>query len=138
LGALNATTHELTTVCNTSYINSESVCELLRKLADLPGSTPITVVLDNAKYQKCKLVLAQALALKIELLFLPTYSPNLNLIERLWKFTKKTVLYSKYYPTFLDFQHAISSLLANAHQTHYAELESLLTLKFQTFKNINS
>jgi len=134
LGALCATTHRLTTICNTGYINSESVCELLRKLAALPEATPITVVLDNARYQRCKLVEATAQALGIELLFLPTYSPNLNLIERLWKFTKKKVLYSKYYATFADFQQAISSLLDNAHETHRAELDSLLTLKFQTFE----
>lgn len=71
----------------------------------------------------------------IELLFLPTYSPNLNLIERLWKFTKKEVLYSKYYANFTDFQHAISSLLDNVHETHRAQLDSLLTLKFQAFEN---
>lgn len=134
LGALCATTHRLTTICNTGYINSGSVCELLRKLAALPGTIPVTVVLDNARYQRCKLVEATARALDIELLFLPTYSPNLNLIERLWKFTKKKVLYSKYYATFADFQQAISSLLDNAHETHREELDSLLTLKFQTFE----
>lgn len=138
LGALCATTHRLVTVCNTGYINSESVCQLLLKLVALPGSTPITVVLDNAKYQRCDVVQALARVLKIELLFLPTYSPNLNLIERLWKFTKKNVLYSKYYSTFADFQRAISSLLASAHETHRPELDSLLTLKFQSFKNLTS
>jgi transposase len=72
--------------------------------------------------------------LGIELLFLPTYSPNLNLIERLWKFTKKEVLYSRYYATFAELQHAITSLLDNVHETHHEELDSLLTLKFQTFE----
>jgi hypothetical protein len=52
-----------------------------------PG--PITLVLDNARYQKCQLVWAVAETLQIELLYLPAYSPNLNLIERLWKFVKK-------------------------------------------------
>jgi len=56
LGALNAVTHELISVSNETYMNAESVCELLRKIADLNLSTPITLVLDNAKYQKCKLV----------------------------------------------------------------------------------
>jgi transposase len=55
--------------------------------------------------------------LDIELLYLPTYSPKLNLIERLWKFTKKKALYSKCYATFGDFQHAINTLLnCAAHQ----------------------
>jgi transposase len=91
------------------------------------------VVLDNARYQRCAIVQATARALDIELLYLPTYSPNLNLIERLWKFTKKKALYSKYYATFDDFQHAINTLLNNAHLTHREELDSLLTLEFQTF-----
>lgn len=128
----------MVTICNTDYINSQSVCELLRKLAAIPAARPITAVLDNASYQRCALVSAAAAALGIELLFLPAYSPNLNLIERFWKFTKKQVLYSKYYATFTDFQQAIASLLESAHTTHRDELASLLTLKFQTFENLKT
>jgi len=69
------------------------VCELLRQLAARHLGLPITLVLDNARYQKCQLVEALAASLQIELLYLPAYSPNLNLIERLWKFVKKTCLY---------------------------------------------
>ena len=83
LGALNAVTHELITVTNDTYINAQSVCELLYKLAALDLSLPITLVLDNARYQKCALVMEVAQTLDIELLYLTTYSPNLNLIERL-------------------------------------------------------
>ena len=97
LGALNAVTHQLVTVTNDSYINAQSVCDLLRKIAAAHQEIPITLILDNARYQKCKIVWALAESLKIELLYLPSYSPNLNLIERLWKFVKKQVLYSKYY-----------------------------------------
>ena len=138
LGAICATTHALVTVCNTEYINSESVCELLRKIAALPSEVPVTLVLDNASYQRCKLVQAAAKALGIELLFLPPYSPNLNLIERLWKFTKKKVLYSKFYPTFTDFQNAITSVLDNTHCEYRHELDSLLALNFQTFQNLKT
>ena len=95
LGALNAVTHQLVTVTNDSYINAQSVCDLLRKIAAAHEGIPITLILDNARYQKCKIVWALAESLKIELLYLPSYSPNLNLIERLWKFVKKQVLYSK-------------------------------------------
>ena len=94
LGALNAVTHELITVTNDTYINAQSVCELLYKLAALGLNMPITLVLDNARYQKCALVMEVAQTLDIELLYLTTYSPNLNLIERLWKFVKKQCLYS--------------------------------------------
>jgi len=138
LGALCATTHRLISVCNTGYINSQSVCELLRKIAEDSTHLPITVVLDNARYQRCKLVQTTAATLGIELLFLPTYSPNLNLIERFWKFTKKKALYAKYYATFLDFQNAITQLLDTAHSVHRDELHTLLALNFQTFENLTT
>lgn len=134
LAALNAITHEIITVTNDSYINALSVCELLRKLAALNLSIPITLVLDNARYQKCQIVQDLAKSLDIELLYLPSYSPNLNLIERLWKFVKKQCLYSKYYENFTLFQEAISTCVENAHITHKKELDSLLTLRFQSFK----
>ena len=89
LGALNAVTHKVITVTTLTYINSESVCQLLFKLAELSLQVPITLVLDNARYQRCTLVQSVANSLGIELLYLPPYSPNLNLIERLWKFVKK-------------------------------------------------
>ena len=82
LGALNAVTHELSSVTNETYINALSVCELLAKIAVLELSEPVTLVLDNARYQRCRLLMERASALNIELLFLPPYWPNLNLIER--------------------------------------------------------
>jgi len=134
LGALNAVSHELITVINDSYINAQSVCDLLWKIHRLHSQTPVSIVLDNAKYQHCQLVIALAEALKIELLFLPPYSPNLNLIERLWKFVKKQCLYSKYYDQFALFQQSIIDCLSQTHSTYKHQLDSLLTLKFQTFQ----
>ena len=134
LGALNAVTHQLVTVTNDSYINAQSVCDLLRKIAAAHQEIPITLILDNARYQKCKIVWALAESLKIELLYLPSYSPNLNLIERLWKFVKKQVLYSKYYADFTCFSGAITDCLAQTHTQHKAALDSLLTLRFQTLQ----
>jgi transposase len=95
--------------------------------------TPVTFFMDNAKYQRCLMVIALAEELGIEIEFLPPYSPNLNLIERLWKFTKKSVLKSKYYSSFDPFYNAINNFLENMIITHVEELESLLTLEFQTF-----
>ena len=106
LGALNAMPHELITVTNDTYINAQSVCDLLRRIAQLGFEVPITLVLDNARYQKCRIVQELAETLDIELLYLPAYSPNLNLIERLWKFVKTKCLYCKYYAEFSDFKHA--------------------------------
>ena len=80
LGALNAMTHELITVTTDTYITAESVCHLLLRIASLGFAVPITRVLDNARYQKCRIVWELAERLHIELLYLPAYSPNLNLI----------------------------------------------------------
>lgn len=132
LGALNAITKELVTVTNDTYITSIQVCELMRMLAKR-STIPITIVLDNARYQRCKLVMNLAEELHIELLFLPPYSPNLNLIERVWKFVKKQRLTSLYYPDFASFRGAISSFVSQMHKTHKNELHSLLTLNFQLF-----
>jgi transposase len=133
LGALNALTYELITVTNDTYINAESLCSLLKKLAALNLNVPITLFLDNARYQKCALVQALALNLNIELCFLPPYSPNLNLIERVWKFVKKQSLYSKYYTDFAAFKAAIQTCLQDMPTTHRTALDSLLTLRFQLF-----
>lgn len=134
LGALNAVSHELVTVINNAYINSQSVCELLWKISRLNLQTPITLVLDNARYQRARIVQQLAAQLNIELLFLPSYSPNLNLIERLWKFVKKQCLYSKYYAEFSCFKNAIVECLQKTNTTYKEQLDSLLTLRFQTFK----
>ena len=136
LGALGAITHELIMVTNDSYINAQSVCDLLDKLRKLHPDIPITLILDNARYQKCKIVWAKAKEHQIDLLYLPPYSPNLNIIERLWKFVKKKCLYSKYYETFDAFKAAISDCLQHTHDTHKKELDSLLTLNFQMFSDV--
>lgn len=133
LGALNAVTKEIITVVNSTYINSASVCALLHKIDALQLTVPITMVLDNARYQRCALVQTLAKDLNIELLFLPAYSPHLNLIERLWKFVKKRCLYAKYYRDFGSFTDVIQRCLADTHTLHKDALSSLLTLNFQTF-----
>jgi transposase len=132
LGALNAVTHELTTITNSSYITAIEVGQLLKKLAK-NATNPITLVLDNARYQRCRHVTQLAQELNIELLFLPPYSPNLNLIERLWKFVKKCCLNSKYHSDFAQFKDTITGFLKHMNRRHSAELDNLLTLNFQTF-----
>lgn len=136
LGAVDAVTKEILTFTNDTYINAESVCELLVHIARRYGQAPITIVLDNARYQKCKLVRAYAKFLNIELLFLPAYSPHLNLIERLWHFVKKECLYAKYYEKFTDFKQAIETCIGTANTEHKDELETLLSWNFQSFENV--
>lgn len=134
LAALNAVTHELIIITNDTYIKTDSVCELLCSIAHLDINVPITLVLDNARYQKCKIVFEVAELLDVELLYLPPYSPNLNLIERLWKFVKKECLYSKYYSDFSELKNAIINCLSQTDGTHKQKLDSLLTLRFQRFE----
>jgi transposase len=114
LGALDAVTNELTLFTNFTYINSLSICALLDKLkAHYTDGRPIQIILDHARYQKNKFVQAHVDQLDITFVYLPAYSPNLNLIERLWKFVKKKVLYSTYYADFPAFTEAIDQCLAD-------------------------
>jgi transposase len=136
LGALDAVTHRLVRVTNLGYINAESVCTLLRAVAEAAVGLPITLVLDNARYQKCAVVQELATSLKIELLYLPSYSPNLNLIERLWRFVRVESLNSTYYEKFDDFRTAIDGCLDGLSTVYKAEMETLMTHKFQTFEDV--
>ena len=98
---------------------------------------PITLVLDNARYQRNATVQALAAQLGITLLYLPSYSPNLNLIERLWKFIKRKELYGKYHARFDEFRTAIQTCLSQVSTVHRNPLKSLMTLNFQTFENVS-
>jgi len=133
LGAWNAVTHELVSITTDATVSAETMCALLRKIAALGLQGPISLVLDNARYQHCALVMDLAKSLNIHLEFLPAYSPNLNLIERLWKFIKKQVLYGRHYATFLEFRTAIDDCLTKIPTEHREKLNALLTHNFQTF-----
>jgi len=77
-----------------------------------------------------------AVELGISLQFLPSYSPNLNLIERLWKFVKKKCLYNVYYETFDEFTAGINDCLNRVETDYKAELETLMKPNFQNLKKI--
>jgi transposase len=112
------------------------VIALLNKLSALHPGRVIKIVLDNAAYQRCHLVREHAIALGIDLIFLPSYSPNLNLIERFWKFLKKKCLYNCYYDDFESFYSAIDGCIAIQNEKFSEELKTLMTLKFQSFENV--
>ena len=133
LGVVDAITQEVFYIHNPTKVNAEVVMDFLQQLRKKYPQIPVSIVLDNARYQHCKAVKQLATSLNIELLFLPPYSPNLNLIERLWKFTKKKVLYAKYYDSPAKFHQAITSFFDSINSTYKNELISLLTPKFQTF-----
>jgi len=136
LGAVDALTKESILVVNETTVTAETVCQLLSKLAVHVSEGALTVVLDNARYQKCQLVQAYAAALGIELLYLPSFSPHLNLIERLWRFVRKECLYSHYYATYGEFRAALESFLTSAHRERRSELETLLAWNFQSFRDV--
>jgi transposase len=137
LGAWNAVTRQLIAVTNTTVVNTETICELLRKIAAQGLSGPITLVLDNARYQRNAVVQGLAKELGITLLFLPSYSPNLNLIERLWKFMKRRSLYGRYHPTFAGFRAAIEETIDGLSTNHADRLKTLMTLNFQQFQDVS-
>jgi transposase len=130
-GALSYPENELT-IIEDKTINSQSVISLLEQLKfKLPPGTTINCVLDNAKYQKSHIV-NEYLATNpnIKLHYLPAYSPNLNLIERLWKFMHKHVTNNCYYEQFENFRYSILSFLKNI-DNFKDDLRNLLTFKFQ-------
>lgn len=137
LGAWDAVTRRLLSVTNTTVVNTDTMCQLLRAIAAEGLVGPVTVVLDNARYQRNKVVQGLAAELSIRLLFLPSYSPNLNLIERLWGFAKRRSVYGKYHPDFASFRAAIEDTLAGIPSNHANALESLMTLEFQTFEDVS-
>jgi transposase len=133
LGALDFVTKKLVTVSTHSYITATTVCELLQTLVTQNPGIPLTLVLDNARYQRCQLVQSLAASLGVHLEFLPSYSPNLNLIERVWKFVKKEALSSHYYANFEEFTTGISTCIRDLGTKHRTAMTTLITRNFQMF-----
>jgi glutamine synthetase adenylyltransferase len=119
LGAYSPDDHSLIAIEGTESCDAEMVCRLLHKL----------------RYQRTRRVRALARRLRIRLLFLPPYSPNLNLIERFWKFLRKKIMRNTYYATFTEFRAAIQRLLANL-SNYMDELTTLMTENFHLFGKV--
>jgi transposase len=132
LGAYSPDDHTLISIEGTESCDAELVCQLLRKVRAANLGKRLLLVLDNARYQRAAIVQALAKRLRIRLLFLPPYSPNLYLIERFWKFLCKQVLRNTYYATFAELRAALQQLLTNL-DTYAEELTTLMTEKFHLF-----
>ena len=135
LGALDFVSKKITTVTNDTYITAAEICEMLRKISRDYAGKAVHVVLDNARYQKCAVVQELAKELGIRLVFIPPYSPNLNLIERLWKFTKSK-LRSRYYSQFNVFQETIDSIVNSTHTFYKDAINQLIGEKIQLFDDL--
>jgi transposase len=133
LGAIDSHNQELITVRTTDNINALTVVTLLEEIRKVHPDTEVTLIMDNARYQRCHLVMDRAREMNVELLFLPPYSPNLNLIERLWKLTKRRSLTNRYHADFKTFCAAIDQCLSDFAGPLKQELASLLKLNFQFF-----
>ena len=133
LGAINPFTLTMIYEVNDGYVNAETVCQLLRQIKKRGFKWPVTLVMDNARYQRCRLVQDLAETLEIELLFLPSYSPNLNLIERYWKYLKGKLFRCRSVEKFELFCTSIIDVLEDRSTKRTNELRSLLSLKFQIF-----
>lgn len=132
LGALDWVTLRMTTVTNCEYINAESVLELLAKVKEAYGDRKVTLVLDNARYQKCKVVWEKAGKLGMELLYIPPYSPNLNLIERVWRYVKSE-LRAREWDDFGEFKARIDELVASTSGDARDRIRSLMGEGAQLF-----
>ena len=131
MGAYNPITHKTTTVSNDSYLTSTEIVEFYRKLREENEDKKVVIILDNARYQKCELTNQAAEEYRIEVVYLPSYSPNLNLIERLWKLLRKECMCNKYKETFLKFCDDILDFLNQTSTTFLEKVTTLLEPNFQ-------
>jgi transposase len=118
-------------------IDAVSTIALMRQLEQAnPTALTIVVFCDNARYYKSKAVAEFLATSRIQLVPLPPYSPNLNLIERFWKFFKRQVLYNRYYETFGEFRDACTKFFAELN-AFAPKLRTLLAENFQIIGNKN-
>lgn len=134
IGAINPLTLKPTALLTEDNCCEEVIIAFLNEIKlEYADAKTICIVLDNARYQRAYSVQDEARLLGIELLFLPPYSPNLNLIERLWKFFKKKIMKNKYYESYKIFEQAVNDFFIN-HDSHKQELRTLLNFKFGIIK----
>jgi len=111
-GAIDILSHNIVVVEDTT-LNADSTISFFEKLEQSqPDKHFIHVYCDNARYYRNKKVTNYLKTSRINLHFLPPYSPNLNPIERLWKWMKEIVIYNTYYEEFDQFKDAIKGFFS--------------------------
>ena len=134
LGAVETSDHDFVSVRTTGSVNAETICELIAKIDHAYPEEEITLVMDNARYQRNRKVAELAETVGIELLYLPAYSPNLNLIERVWRLVKSKCLRNRYHETFSLFVGAIDEFIDSLSGKNRHYLKTLVTENFQLFE----
>lgn len=130
-GALNFT-KKAAIVLEEKTIDAEATIRLLDVIAKEQKHGKVYIILDNAKHHHARIVRRWMLHHpRFRLLFLPAYSPNLNLIERLWRFFHQKVTYNRYFEDFTEFKETTLAFFKNLKQ-YETQLSSLLTDNFQT------
>lgn len=114
-------------------VNAYEIAQFLADVRENIPSGNISIVLDNANYHKTDMVLGLAKSLDIKLLFLPTASPNLNIIERVWGFVKKNFVYNTCFLNKDDLMLALNKSIKKLGTKYSKNMSSLLTCKFQMF-----
>lgn len=130
LGAYCLRTHEYVGILTEDNINQDKLVELLELLHAKHLHGQVYLILDNARYNHTQQVATLAKQHHIRLEFLPPYSPNLNPIERLWKFVRKEFFKDKYRDTFARFRTQLDDFFANLGQ-YRDQLVSLITDNFE-------
>jgi len=129
-GAYNIEDHNVV-IQESECINAQSTVALLEKMLKEQPQGILYLILDNARYYRSRLVQDfQQKHPRIQFLFLPAYSPNLNIIERLWRFFKKNITYNTYYERFAVFKNACLYFFKNIAK-YKPELQRLMTDNFQ-------
>lgn len=134
IGAINAVSLQPTIMLTEENCCVEVIEAFLEEIKkQYISAKAICIVLDNARYQRAYAIQQKAKDLNIELVYLPPYCPNLNLIERLWRFFKKKVMKNKYYESFDEFENTVEQFFINFEE-NIEKLKTLLSFKFGIIK----
>ena len=138
LGAYSPNDHDrIILPCET--VNRYSTIDLLKKIEDRnPFSPRIYVYMDNARCNHSRDLRKYIRGSRIKPLYFPSYSPNLNLIERLWWLMKRKAIGNIYYETFEEFKIACVRMLRRRNKTFLGMLDTLMTEKFHCYPTVTN
>jgi transposase len=134
IGAINPVSFEPTILLTEANCSAEVIEAFLEEVkTQYSQASTICIILDNARYQRSNVVQQKAKYLNIDLIYLPPYSPNLNLTERLWKYFKKKIMKNTYYENYERFEEAVVQFF-KSFQSNLSDMKTLLNFKFGIIK----